>query len=142
MNRTAREIQTQLEDFQPGPSEAHSVSRLYEILDGVSALPDRSDLVPALFDVLERYPDADFGSPGPIVHALESIAPFSKELAMSLMRQPTRSTVDMVGRILNSNISAPDRAFWSAQLESVRRNPRCGAAEGARVDEILGQHAA
>ena len=140
--RTAREVRADLEQFEPGANEVNSVSRLYEILEGADTLANRDDIVPALFGVLERFPNADLGNPGPIVHALESIAPFSKELAVSLMRQPTWLTINMVARILNSNVALSDRTFWLAQLKKVEGHVRCSAANRAFASDILGRYAA
>ena len=131
-----------LEQFHPGPSEAHSVGRLYEILAELEELPDCTRAVPALFGVLERFPSGEFGSPGPIVHALDAIAPCSKELALSLLRQPTFYTVTMVNAILNSKLSNANKAFWLSALENVQHNPRSSPENRALATRYMSKHAA
>lgn len=104
-------------------------------------MPNCVCAVPALFDLLERNPLAEFGAIGPVVHALESIAPCSKLLADSLKRQPTFYTIHMVSAILNSDLHPSDRRFWVTQLQDVVTHPRSTNDDCARAGEILERHA-
>ncbi len=142
MNRTLtiEQVISNLEAFQPGPTETDSVCNLYEILEGIESMPNNMLAVPSLFNVLERNVGSDFGSPGPIVHALEAIAPYSKLLAESIKRQPTFYTIQMVGAILNSELTIPDRKFWLNQLRDVISHPRSTPYDHDRAREILERH--
>ncbi len=59
--------------------------------------------------MVEKYPHADFGSPGPLVHTLERYAgKYELYLYESLQRRPTSLTVWMLNRIINAE-KEPDR---------------------------------
>ena len=55
-----------------------------------------------IFKLIEKYPETDFGSPGPLVHTLESFpGKYEDYLFESLKRRPTPLTVLMFNRIIN-----------------------------------------
>jgi hypothetical protein len=60
---------------------------------------------------MERYPEADLGSPGPLVHTIERIpiAQFGTFLRSSVERQPGQLNLWMVNRILNSQLTKQHR---------------------------------
>jgi hypothetical protein len=78
--------------------------------------------MPAMFALLERFPNVDFGSPGPIVHELEAIKDmrgrpaYLHHLRDSLGRRPTPLTVWMVNRVLNTDLPNGERDSWLAEL--------------------------
>ncbi len=117
-----------LSSFKP-EDELANVDRLHQIFDGFDNLPEevRARAMPAMFSLLERNPEGEFGSPGPIVHALEDIAGYQPLLRDSLARQPTYLTLWMVNRILNSNLSKTDRQAWLDCLNSVSEHPNAPA---------------
>src|SRR5690349_16033760 len=90
----------QLDTFGVDPYEPENLVRLYDLFRGFRELPDRA--MPAMYSLLERFPDGEFGSPGPLVHELEHIPGFEGLLRASLERQPAMRTVWMVNRLLNS----------------------------------------
>jgi hypothetical protein len=55
--------------------DARGLERLAELTDALMSVPDREKAIRELFSVMERPPDADLGSPGPLVHTLESAKP-------------------------------------------------------------------
>jgi hypothetical protein len=59
--------------------------------------------VEPLLKLLEKYPDADFGAPGPVVHFVERFFKKGYEalLVASLKRKPTAHTLWMLNRIIN-----------------------------------------
>src|SRR4029434_9883189 len=73
---------------------------LYNIVEGFDALPDRLRVVPAMFAVMELHPEADLGSPGPLVHSIERVpvAEFEPFLRASVERKPGQLNVWMVNR--------------------------------------------
>jgi hypothetical protein len=85
-----------------------------------------------MFAVMERLPGADMGSPGPLVHTLEKLGGYEKELVLSVARCPTTLSVWMVNRILNSDLTPADRRKYLALLEQAFVHPK--ATEGVRHD--------
>ena len=117
-----------LEVFHPTADGADNVHRLNELLAGFAALPGCERVAPALLGLLERHPQADFGTPGPLVHALESQPAYPGLLAASLERQPTELTAWMANRLLNTKLSREERAAWLKRLTVVTSHPRAAAS--------------
>jgi hypothetical protein len=99
---------------------------LYRIVEAFEELPDRLRVLPAMFAVMERYPEADLGSPGPLVHSIERIpvAEYEPFLRASVECQPGQLNVWMVNRILNSQLSEQQREQLLALLKRVTSHPR------------------
>jgi hypothetical protein len=112
-----------LNTFEPTDYDAENVSRLYEIFDDFPPLPGRARAMPAIFALLERFPDAEFGSPGPLVHELEAIPGYEPLLRESLSRQPTYHTAWMVNRILNTRLPDDQREAWLSELRAAGEHP-------------------
>ena len=76
---------------------------LGNLMDTWEKAQDKEKAVPAIFELMEKYPHADFGSPGPLVHALErgGARLYEGELHKSLLRKPTPLTLWMYNRIIN-----------------------------------------
>jgi len=121
---------SELQTFQPAGDGAENVHRLSELLAGFDALPGCERVPAALLALIERHPDADFGTPGPLVHALESQPGYPTLLAASLERQPTELTAWMANRLLNSRLAREDRAAWLERLTAVTRHAQ--ASVGVR----------
>ena len=128
MTRSVDELLSELQAFAPTPDGADNVHRLNELLAGFAALPGCERVAPALLALLERHPQADFGTPGPLVHALEGQAGYASLLAGSLERQPTELTAWMANRLLNSKLSRDDRAAWLRRLTAVTTHPQAAAS--------------
>lgn len=114
------------EDFEYSAG-GHSGPDLDELTDALIELPAPEQAIPELFAVMERLPDADLGSPGPLVHTLERMD-YTAELVASLRRRPTSLSVWMVNRILNSSLSPERRQFFLDLLASVTDHPEAGEA--------------
>jgi hypothetical protein len=100
------EIIKTLNEFVPYPEDDavnDNVSFLSELMDRWAGVKDKERAVPVIFALMEKYPHADFGSPGPLVHALEGAKAklYEGELHKSLMRKPTPLTLWMYNRIIN-----------------------------------------
>ena len=124
MTRTCEEMIAALQAFEPTNDGADNVHWLNETLEGFVALARCDDVAQALFALLERRPDADFGTPGPLVHALEGLRTYPALLADSLHRQPTELGAWMANRLLNSPLSRDDRTAWLQRLTEVASHPR------------------
>jgi len=112
-----------LDSFAPSDDDVATAARLYEIFEGFCAQADRARAVPAMFAAIERYPEADLGSPGPFVHELEAIPGYETSLRESVLRKPTYLAVWMVNRILNVEANQKARAGWMHLLEVAVQHP-------------------
>jgi hypothetical protein len=102
---------TRLRGFAPTGDETVDVETLYDLIDQLGQLKHRVEVRRELIMILERNPDVDLGSPGPIVHTLEE-SPIDDHvvlLAESLQRRATIMTVWMAERCLRSNLSDRNR---------------------------------
>jgi hypothetical protein len=95
-----------LNEFVPlaaDDSENSTEQFLHDLMENWKQLPNRENAIPAIFHVLEKYPHAYFGSPGPLVHGLESPdTDYQGQLQASLLRKPTPLTLWMYNRIINA----------------------------------------
>ena len=128
MTRSVDELLSDLQAFAPTGDGADNVHRLNELLAGFAALPGCERVTPALLALLERHPQADWGTPGPLVHALENQPGYPESLAASLERQPTELTAWMANRLLNSKLPRDDRAVWLKRLTVVTSHPKAAAS--------------
>lgn len=128
----------ELGKFAPA-DEAENVGRLYEILDQLRPLaPDlRSPVIPAILGLIERHPEAELGSPGPLVHELEAIPGYEPSLRDSVLRQPTHLNIWMVNRILNSEISPDARSGWLQVLRAVLTHPLASKESQQTISDFL-----
>jgi hypothetical protein len=94
-------------------------SFLSDLMGSWTEVQDKEKAVPAIFQLIEKYPHADFGSPGPLVHALESNGAklYEGELHKSLMRKPTPLTLWMYNRIINAE---NDRRIIKGHFERLK----------------------
>ncbi len=94
--------------------------QVYDAVGGVDqAVADIDRAFPAIFDLFERFPEGDFGNPGPLVHLLEARGGYHDLLADSLHRHPSIPAVTMVNRLLNSPLPTDERTRWLNTLQAV-----------------------
>jgi hypothetical protein len=127
MTRSIADLLADLQAFAPTGDGADNVHRLNELLAGFVALPGCERVVPELLALMERYPQADFGTPGPLVHALECQPGYPEQLAASLERQPTELGAWMANRLLNSRLPRDERSAWLRRLTVVASHPKADA---------------
>jgi len=127
MNRSVDDLLRDLQAFVPTGDGADNVHRLNELLAGFAALPGCERVVPGLLALMERHPQADFGTPGPLVHALECQPGYPDQLAASLDRQPTELGAWMANRLLNSRLPRDERNAWLRRLTAVASHPKAPA---------------
>ena len=143
MQTSADKMIAALGAFEAGPNDDHAVTDLYEITHDFDNLPDKARVVPSMFSVIERCGKADLGSPGPLVHCIESLGyeRYLAQLVDSVGRKPTYLNIWMVNRILNADIPDRQRQQLLGLLHSVCTNP---AASHAVIEEANGflQHQA
>jgi hypothetical protein len=121
MPKDLKAILAELDAFQPEDEDDNDL-RLCALLEGLQDLPDHRLAMDAIFALMERHPDANLGSPGPLVHELEAMGGFEAPLRASLKRMPSDLTVWMVNRLLNAdNVGGPWREAWLSELREVAR---------------------
>lgn len=133
MPRTFDQILADFAALKPSDfdNEAAGVDMLYGLTDELMALPQPERAIPAMFGVMERMPDVEMGTPGPLVHTLEQMrGRYESELVHSIKRKPTALTIWMVNRILNGTRSPEQRQFYMDLLRSAAEHPT--APESAR----------
>jgi hypothetical protein len=130
--------------FNASPNDNDAVYNLYNITEGFEALPDKARVIPAMFSLMERCVGADLGSPGPLVHCIESVGSehYLAHLLDSLRRQPTYLTVWMVNRILNSEVPQTQRKQLLNSLEAVVENPAATPTAVEQAKWCLERHRA
>lgn len=128
MTRSVDELLSGLQAFAPTGDGADNVHRVNELLAGFAALPGCERVAPALLALLERHPQSDFGTPGPLVDALERQPGYAELLAGSLERQPTELTAWMANRLLNSRLPRAERNVWLKRLTVVTSHPKAAAS--------------
>jgi hypothetical protein len=120
----ARDISTiiaGLDAFLPEDDDDND-RRLLAILEGLKDLPERKQAMSAIFALMERFPDAQLGSPGPLVNELEAMGDYEIALRASLSRVPADLSVWMVNRLLNGdNVGGPWRQAWLSDLRDVAK---------------------
>ena len=126
MTRSVDDLLRELQAFAPNGDVEDDVHRLNELLADFPALPGCERVVPALLDLMERHPQADFGTPGPLVHACEGQPGYTQQLAASLERQPTELGAWMANRLLNTKLPRDERAAWLGRLTAVTSHPKAG----------------
>jgi hypothetical protein len=109
-------------DFDFANTGARGWERLDELCDELRAVNDPAVGAPVMFRTMERLDGVELGTPGPLVHTLETWrGVYEKLLGESVRRKPTPLSVWMVNRILN--VRPPDAESWLALLRSVAENP-------------------
>jgi hypothetical protein len=110
-------------DFDLMNVNAQGRERLYELTDAVMTLPTPERMIPEMFAVMERLPESDLGSPGPLVHTLETFPGYQEELVKSVRRRPTVLSVWMINRILNTDLASDVRGDLMALLREAEVHP-------------------
>jgi hypothetical protein len=89
-----------------------------------------------MFHTMERLDGVDLGTPGPLVHALETWRGGYEELLVrSVHRKPAPLSVWMVNRILNTR--PPNSESWMEVLRSVADYPAASAQTKAETDRFI-----
>ena len=130
------QIASELRLFESKDFENYVPERLNELIDALMELPNPELGIPELFAFIERLPDSDLGSPGPIVHALERMN-YVDELEASIRRRPTPLSIWMVNRVLNSSLPRERRQCFIDLLASVEAHPRANDAARSEARDFI-----
>lgn len=123
----------QASDFDFNNANARGWERLAELTDALKGVPDAEKAIPEMFSLIERLPDAELGSPGPLVHTMERWrGGHEHELVNSVRRRPLTLSVWMVNRILNTDLPDETRRSYMSLLNEAATHP--AASETVRED--------
>lgn len=126
-------------DFDCENASARGLERLLELCDELRAVNDPAACAPVLFRTMERLDGLELGTPGPLVHTLESWrGRYEAQLAESVRRRAVPLSVWMVNRILNAN--PPDADSWLDLLRSVARSPSASSEAKAQAVAFIKYH--
>jgi hypothetical protein len=140
MPASADDMIAALNAFNPDPGDAGTVHTLYTITEGFDALSEteKKRVIPHMFRVMERGWEADLGSPGPMVHAIETLGvpTYLALLTESVKSRPMYLNLWMVNRILNVTKDSAERATLLDLLRAVRDDPKW-ADVSEQADDFL-----
>ena len=109
-------------DFDYANVGARGLERLDELCEEMREVNDPATCAPVMFRTMERLDGVDLGTPGSLVHTLETWrGGYEELLAQSVRRKATSLSVWMVNRILNAR--PPEAESWMVILRSVATNP-------------------
>ena len=120
---TVEEKILSLDSFEPSGQEVEDATALEELLSGLPGSPGSAAAAPAIFAPMERHPEAEFGSPGPLVHVLEAMGGYGDPLRASLRRRPAPLSLWMVNRLLDAALPDDARDGWLAALDAAAVHP-------------------
>jgi hypothetical protein len=124
---TTEQIVETLNNFVPfddGNSENDNESFLLDLMDNLGEKPDLKLAFEPIFKLIEKYPHADFGNPGPLVHLLEANTDSYEDLLQqSLNRNPTSLTVLMLNRMIDAENNAIIKANLLDRLCTLTNHP-------------------
>jgi len=137
MHKELEEFRNKLQSLKPAPYD-DVAAELYKLVEPIEKLDRADEVIPDVFAFMEDHPEVDIGSPGPLVHLVERFYPTYVDLLMvSLERQPTQSTLWMLNRILNSNLSSEQRERLIMVLRSVNTHPNASSVVKDEAAEYL-----
>jgi hypothetical protein len=133
-----------LNSFEPSRDDIDKLYDLYRLFEGFHSLPDRDRVAPALFGLVERFPDRESGSSGPLDHHvgallrwLEAIPSHLPLLRESLHRWPVQHTVWMVIRQLNTTLPRDQTESWLSELRAAAEHPLASAQTRRFAEDSL-----
>lgn len=94
------------------------------VTEEISALDNPFSAVQPILLLMEKNPNADFGSPGPLVHFLETFYKqgYEEELMKSIDRRSTKHTVWMLNRIINGS-EREKKDYYLSKLDEISSYP-------------------
>ena len=127
-----------LDAFDPDPADAGTVHTLYTITEDFDSLSEteKKRVIPHMFRVMERGWEADLGSPGPMVHAIETLGvpAYLELLVESVRRRPMYLNLWMLNRLLNVTQDADARTMLANLLRAVRDDPKWADVSDVAAD--------
>lgn len=129
------------DDFDYEDPESDGWEQLRLLCDELQERGAVMDCADEMFALMERLDGVDLGSPGPLVHALESTgAAYEPLLQASVERKPSPLSVWMVNRILNADRA--DHQSWLDLLALAADHPLASSQTHADARDFLAHQAA
>jgi hypothetical protein len=129
MMRELEEFVQRLRALHPSKDEDALADQLRELVEPIEGVEGAEAVVPEVLAFFERFPDADLGMPGPLVHFVERCYPrYLDPLVSSLGRRPTMYTLWMVNRVLNAPLPQEQRQALLRALHVAANHPDADAA--------------
>ena len=114
-----REIEEIIADFEDFSIDGDYLKRISQLTDELVATGEPQLALDAMLAILERYPDEEIGSPGPLAHAIEKCPGYELKLLESIERMPSTLSIWMLYRLIQKN---PKEEFIRA-LELAAEHP-------------------
>lgn len=128
-----------LDEFVPFPEDDpinDNEKFLNGLMDAWKKAENKKKAIPSIFRLIERYPHANLGSPGPLVHALETTKEYEGELHISLIRKPTPLTLWMYNRLINAEKNPKIIKGHLDRLKLFEKHPLTDAATKKEAENI------
>ena len=110
---------------------------LYDLSDMLEG-QELSDVLADIFGFYEKYPNIELGGPGPLATLVEnSNKTYVPALLTSLGSSPTYVTVNMLARVVNTDISDLDRARYLDIIDVIAHSAEADEAAVATAKEYL-----
>ena len=128
MHRPISEIIAAFKEFT---LEGNYLSALSQLTDELLTTNNPELGLDAMFSLLERYPDEEIGSPGPLIHAIEKCKGDEIKLCASIRRRPSTLAIWALYRLIEKD---PQPLFIDV-LKEAENNQE--ASEQIREDAAL-----
>ena len=117
---------------------ALDLDQLERVCDAIESSGHEAEFRVGLLRILEAHPEAEFGTPGALVHTLERGfgSGYEAELMASLDRRPTWHTVWMLNRLINGT-KGVERARYVERMSQLANEPAVDAAVRDRAVDFL-----
>jgi hypothetical protein len=126
----ADSVTTQLEGIAAAGDDFESQSHKLTVKWGDE--PKRREVLEAILRFMERHPEIEYGTPGALVHFVETFPGYEETLVESVEHQPTPHTAWMLNRVINGKRDDPkERRAFMLVMEHVLVN---GAADAPTRD--------
>ena len=97
-----------------------------------------AEAVEPILRFMESHPDVEYGTPGALVHFVETFSGYEEKIVQSVERQPTHNTVGMLNRAINGERRDPKkRQVLLAALMRVLENPQTDSRTHSRAFDYL-----
>ena len=117
------------------------IDKLYDLVDLIENQTDISGAYDSIFKFMEDNPISDIRSPGPLVHLLEEHFPsYVPKLINSINKAPSTTTISMLHRILNSDVTEPERSQYIDLLSRVSKSDSFNIAVCNEAKEYYDYH--
>lgn len=127
-----------IETLRKAVFEDDFIDIAYDAVDRIKESENPFDFVEPILQLMEEYPEADFGQPGPLTHFAEMFYKngYEELLYQSVSRKPTLHTVWMMNRIMN-NSNFVNKASYIDLLNEVINRSAVDEAIKDRITDFL-----